>query len=169
MRVIGPTFFVIAFTLIATPIFQAGNGPPPRALASLRPADEADGGPVRERLYSIDRRVANSATGTVRLHLGPRRGNRSLLEVGARIESLPAEVGRVYRLWVVDDFVNDGILIETFRTDSKGNARFKANRRIRDIQDYRRIVVTIETPRLKRDLASHGPTVMEGVQPLEGE
>lgn len=165
----GPIFFIIALAVTGTPRATAILSGLPPSPASHRPGDEADGGPMRERLYSIDRRVANSATGTVRLHLGPRRGVRSLLEVDARFKSLPAEVGRVYRLWVVDDFVSDGILIKTFRTDSKGNAQFKAERRIQDVQDYRRIVVTIETPRLKRDLASHGPTVMEGVQPLEGE
>lgn len=139
--------------------------------ASHRPGDEDDGGPATESLRSIDHPVPNSAGGRVRFHLGPRTKATSHLEVRARIRSLPAGVSRIYRLWVVNDFVGDGILIKTFRVDARGNANFSAKKSLRDVWKYRRVVVTLETRRHRRRLDSftHGPVVLEGVQPLAGD
>ena len=143
----------------------------PAAQASHRPGDEPDGGPVTESLRSIHQVVPNSASGRIRLHLGRRRRATSRLEVQARIRSLPAGVSRTYRLWVVNDFVGNGVLIKTFRADKQGNAEFSAQKNLRDVWKFRRIVVTLETRRHRRRLDSftHGPVVLEGTQPLEGE
>ncbi len=141
------------------------------AAASHRPKDEPDGGPVTVRLYSLDHRVPNSATARVRLHLGPKRRGSSRLEARVKVRRLPADVSRVYKLWVVDDFVGDGVLLKTFRVDARGNAEFFAAARLRDVWEFRRLVVTLETRRHRerQDSFTHGPAVLEGVQPLEGD
>lgn len=141
------------------------------AAASHRSGDEPDGGPTTVKLSSIDQRVPNSATARVRLHLGPKRGQASRLEVRVRARDLPADVSRVYRLWVVNDFVGDGVLLKTFRTNARGDADFQAAVRIRDVWKFRRMVVTLESRRHRdrQDSFTHGPVVLEGVQPLEGE
>lgn len=141
------------------------------AAASHLPGDEPDGGPVTVKLDSIDQRVPNSATARIRLHLGHKKRQASRLEARVRVRDLPADVSRVYRLWVVNDFVGDGVLLKTFRVDARGNADFRAAVRIRDVWKFRRLVVTLESRRHRerQDSFTHGPVVLEGVQPLEGE
>ena len=146
-------------------------GPSLPVEASHRPGDEPDGGPVTIKLHSIDRRVPNSATARVRLHLGPKKRQASRLEARVRVRGLPADVSRAYRLWVVNDFVGDGVLLKTFQVDARGNADFRAAVRLRDVWEFRRIVVTLESRRHRerQDSFTHGPVVLEGTQPLEGE
>ena len=105
------------------------------------------------------------------MHLGSKHRGASRLEARVRIRDLPVDVSRVYRLWVVDDFVGDGVLLKTFRVDARGDADFRAAVRLRDVWEFRRIVITLESRRHRerQDSFTHGPVVLEGTQPLEGE
>lgn len=139
------------------------------AQASHRRGDEPYGGPITKNFDSVDLWVPNKASGQVRSHLGRRQGDISRLELSASIRALPTEKGRIYRLWIVDDFLERGVLLKTFRSSKNGNANISARAHVRDIWAFDRFVVTLEPHRQQRRSASfarHGPEVLDAEQPL---
>ncbi len=137
-----------------------------------RMSGEGNGGSETEPLNSIDRRVPNGASGRVVYSLGSGANGVTKLKVRVKISGLPARTSRLYRFWVIDDFVDDWVLVKTFRATRDGKAAFKGSRGFRELEDFRRAVVTLEAPHHRRerpDGVVRGPIIMEGAQPLEGE
>ena len=137
-----------------------------------RVSGEGNGGSVTEPLNSIDRRVPNGASGRVVYSLGSGANGVTKLKIRVKISGLPARASRLYRFWVIDDFVDDWVLVKSFRATRDGKAAFNGSRGFRELEDFRRAVVTLEAPHHRRerpDGVVRGPIVMEGAQPLEGE